>query len=54
MKSASALLYQQLQQQAAMLSYIDVFHTLMIIVFCAVPLVFLMQKPKVGGGGAEA
>lgn len=55
MQTASALIYQRLEQQAAMLSYIDVFHTLMIIVFCAVPLVFLMQKPKIGGGaGAEA
>jgi DHA2 family multidrug resistance protein len=54
MKAASALLYRQLEQQAAMLSYVDVFHTLMLIVFCALPLVFLMEKPKVGGGAAAA
>jgi len=56
MKAATALLYQRLGQQAQMLSYIDVFHTLMIVVFCALPLVLLMQKPKkaAGGDGAAA
>jgi DHA2 family multidrug resistance protein len=43
MRSASAVLYRQLQTQANMLSYIDVFHFLMWIVFAAVPLVFLMR-----------
>ncbi|HEX3429604.1 MAG TPA: DHA2 family efflux MFS transporter permease subunit [Rhizomicrobium sp.] len=53
-KMASALLYRQLLQQAAMLSYIDVFHTLMIIVLCALPLVFLMQGPGKQKPGAAA
>ena len=49
----------RLGQQAAMLSYIDVFHVLMIVVFCALPLVFLMQKPREsrrppGGGGMRS
>jgi DHA2 family multidrug resistance protein len=52
MKVATAELYRTLQQQAAMLSYIDIFHVLMIIIFCALPLVLLMQKPSQGRGGA--
>ncbi|HEY2070675.1 MAG TPA: DHA2 family efflux MFS transporter permease subunit [Rhizomicrobium sp.] len=54
-KAAGAELYQQLLQQANMLSYVDVFHTLMWIVFAALPLVFLMRKPpKKAAGGGEA
>jgi DHA2 family multidrug resistance protein len=44
-RAAVAVLYRQLLQQAAMLSYIETFHVLMIVVFCTVPLVFLLQKP---------
>jgi DHA2 family multidrug resistance protein len=43
-----AALYQSTVQQAAMLSYIDVFHALMIFMFCAVGLAFLL-KPMKGG-----
>jgi len=54
-KMAAALLYRQLLQQSAMLSYIDVFHTLMIVVAFALPLTLLMQGPgKRGAGGAVA
>ncbi len=49
---ASAELYRTLEQQAGMLSYVDVFHVLMIVVFAALPLVLLMQKPKKAGAGA--
>ncbi|HEX4183788.1 MAG TPA: DHA2 family efflux MFS transporter permease subunit [Caulobacteraceae bacterium] len=47
-----ALLYRSLGAQAQMLSYVDVFHVLMIVVFSAIPLVFLMQggKSQQGGG----
>ena len=48
-------LYRTLQRQALMLSYIDVFHVLAIVVFGAIPLLFLMQGAKGGapsGGGA--
>ncbi len=45
-RAAAAEIYRGLQQQANMLSYVDVFHVLMIVVFCALPLVFLMQKPR--------
>jgi DHA2 family multidrug resistance protein len=47
-QQAAAIIYGRLQQQAAMLSYIDTFHVLMIVIFCAVPLVLLLQKPKKG------
>jgi DHA2 family multidrug resistance protein len=56
-RAATAEIYRSLQQQANMLSYVDVFHVLMIVVFCALPLVLLMQKPKKtggAGGGAAA
>src|SRR5262249_38927989 len=43
-KAAAAEIYRGLGQQASMLSYIDVFHVLMIAIFCALPLVLLMQK----------
>jgi DHA2 family multidrug resistance protein len=54
-KAAGAVLYRQLLKQASMLSYIDVFHVLMIVTFCVVPLVFLMRGPdKQGGTSPEA
>jgi DHA2 family multidrug resistance protein len=53
-RAATAELYQSLLQQSEMLSYIDVFHTLMWVVFAALPLVIFMQKPKKGGAGAAA
>jgi DHA2 family multidrug resistance protein len=53
-KAAPAEIYKSLLQQAQMLSYIDVFHVLMWIVFAALPLVFLMQKAKPGGGDEAA
>ena len=43
-----AMLYQMATKQAAMLSYLDVFHMLAIAMFCMVPLAFLL-KPKAGG-----
>lgn len=53
-RQATALLYQALQGQAAMLSYIDVFHVLMVAVFCVVPLAFLLKKPEGRGPAVEA
>ena len=46
--AAAAMLYRDLGQQAAMLSYIDVFHIMMWIVFICLPLVLLMRAPKPG------
>jgi DHA2 family multidrug resistance protein len=54
MRQATALIYRGLGQQAQMLSYVDVFHTLMIVVLGAIPLLLLMQREKVGQGGAAA
>jgi DHA2 family multidrug resistance protein len=50
-RAAAAQVYRSLQQQVGMLSYIDAFHVLMVTVFLALPLIFLMQKPKKTGGG---
>lgn len=45
---ATAQIYHQLQQQALMLSYVDIFHLMMIVLFIALPLVFFMRAPKRG------
>lgn len=46
-----AVLYQTVQRQAAMLAFLDVFQSFMIVVLCVAPLVFLMRPGKAGGGG---
>ncbi len=51
---ATALIYRSLGRQTQMLSYIDVFHTLMIVVILAIPLLLLMQGGKGGQGAAAA
>lgn len=54
-QQALAQLYSHLNQQAGMLSYIDAFRLLMVLTFCCLPLLLLMQKPGKGGpseGGA--
>lgn len=54
-RQAAASLYRSLGRQAQMLSYVDVFHTLALVVFAAIPLLLLMRSPKAGsapeGGG---
>jgi DHA2 family multidrug resistance protein len=50
-KAAVAQVYLSLQQQASMLSYVDVFHVLMVIVFASLPLVLLMRKVKKAPAG---
>jgi DHA2 family multidrug resistance protein len=45
-------LYQSVMQQAAMFSYLDVFHALMIFVLCIAPLAILL-RPNTGEGGAH-
>jgi MFS transporter, DHA2 family, multidrug resistance protein len=40
------LLYQSVQRQAAMLSFLDVFHSLMIVILCVMPLLFFMRTTK--------
>jgi DHA2 family multidrug resistance protein len=51
-RQATALLYRALGVQSQMLSYVDVFHVLMILVFAVIPLLLIMQSGK--GGAAEA
>ncbi|MFZ5794848.1 MAG: MFS transporter, partial [Pseudomonadota bacterium] len=46
-----AVLYSQVQRQAAMLAFLDVFHSLMVVVLCVAPVVFFMRSGKSGGGG---
>ncbi|WP_217433768.1 DHA2 family efflux MFS transporter permease subunit [Caulobacter sp. S45] len=50
-QQALGQLYNQLNQQAGMLSYIDAFRLLMFITLCCLPLLLLMQKPS--GGEAQ-
>ena len=46
------VLFQQVQQQASALSYIDVFHALMVFVLCVTPLaIFLRQGTAKGAHG---
>ncbi|WP_312794950.1 DHA2 family efflux MFS transporter permease subunit [Tianweitania sp.] len=47
---------QLVNQQAAMISYVDDFKLMMIVTLCAIPLALLLRKPKAAaaGGGAPA
>jgi DHA2 family multidrug resistance protein len=42
------LMYQTLQQQASLWSYVDLFRLLVVVCLLCVPLVFLFKKPKGG------
>jgi DHA2 family multidrug resistance protein len=48
-RQAYAALYGMVQQQAAMLSYIDAFFLLAVMFIAVMPLVLIMRKPKGGG-----
>ena len=45
-----AILYSQVQRQASMLAFLDVFRTLMIVVLIVAPLVLFMRSGKTAGG----
>ena len=49
---AIAWIGQQVQQQASLLAYVDVFWTLMLISLAAIPLALLLRKVKLGGAVA--
>ena len=51
--AALGTLYHSMQQQAQMLSYIDVFYFFMVLALCMLPLVFLMRKGHTGRAAAE-
>ena len=48
-QQAIAWIGQQVQAQASLLAYIDVFWTLMLVSASAVPLALLLRKVKLGG-----
>ena len=53
--AAPGVIYQSLQKQAAMLSFVDAFHALMIVILVLTPTIFLMRSrppgaPSGGGG----
>jgi len=51
MQQAGALLYGEVQRQAAMLAFIDVFWLLGIVCLCMIPLMFLIKKAPPHHGG---
>ena len=54
-QEAVGVLYRAVGQQSQMLSYVDIFHILMIVVFAAIPLLLLMRGKPAGeqaAGGA--
>jgi DHA2 family multidrug resistance protein len=51
-KQAYAAVFGMVQQQASMVSFIQAFRMLAVLFICCVPLIYLMKKPKRGGGGA--
>ncbi len=48
-QQALGQLYNQVNQQASMMSYNDAFRMLMIITLCCLPLLLLMKGPQAGG-----
>ncbi|HEY1751534.1 MAG TPA: DHA2 family efflux MFS transporter permease subunit [Caulobacteraceae bacterium] len=46
--AAPGLIYQQLAKQAAMLSFVDAFHALMVVIMVLTPLIFLMRGRPAG------
>jgi DHA2 family multidrug resistance protein len=53
-REALAQLYGTLQRQSSMLSYIDVFHVLMVVVFASIPLLLFMRGQGARDGGSDA
>jgi DHA2 family multidrug resistance protein len=50
-KQAYDLVALTLYRQAAMLSYLDNFRILGIVIMCLIPIAFVMKKPKHDGVG---
>ncbi|MGH8143177.1 MAG: DHA2 family efflux MFS transporter permease subunit [Steroidobacteraceae bacterium] len=51
---AVATLYRSMQRQASMMSFVDVFHVLMIVVLVSIPLLLAMQGPKSAAAAGRA
>ena len=47
-RTAPAVIYQQLQTQAAMLSFVDAFHALLIVIIVLTPTIFLLRGTPAG------
>ena len=52
MNAAYGHVYQQLQAQTQLLSFMDVFHVIGVLTLIAAPVVLLTAKFQIGGGGA--
>src|SRR5213082_717890 len=48
---AYAMIYGTIERQAAMLAFLDDFKMLGLVFFAVIPILILMKKPKIGGGG---
>jgi DHA2 family multidrug resistance protein len=46
-----AILYSQVQRQAAMLGFLDVFRSLMVLIIVLLPVVIFMRSGKGASGG---
>jgi DHA2 family multidrug resistance protein len=53
-QQATASLYRSVLNQATMLSFLDAFHVLMIVVFCVAPVIFFMRANHPGEAPAGA
>jgi MFS transporter, DHA2 family, multidrug resistance protein len=51
---AHGMIYHTIQRQAAMLAFLDNFKMLGVIFLAVIPILVLMRKPKVAGGGMPA
>jgi DHA2 family multidrug resistance protein len=49
-RQAYASVFGMVQQQAAMVSFVSAFRFLAILFLCCVPLIYIMKRPKKGGG----
>ncbi|MEP7074963.1 MAG: DHA2 family efflux MFS transporter permease subunit [Acidobacteriota bacterium] len=47
---AKGVLWAQVIKQSTMLAFLDAYRVLMILIICAIPLIFLLKKNKPGGG----
>ena len=52
-QKAYAMAFGVVQRHAAMLAYIDTFLLLAIMFIAVIPLILIMKKPSLGGGGTE-
>jgi len=49
LQQAYAMMQENVIRQSTMLAYVDIFWLLGVVIFCLIPCVFLIRKPKPGG-----